>query len=168
VVTGLSNAVNYRFVVHAINAVGESVASSETGVVTPSGTAPAPPPVVPAPAPGSGPTVTEPAAVVEIDTTAATSVEVRIPGYVSAPQGTVRVVNPTGQPVEISGGLLTASLEVADARPAPVPIGLINAEVQRKFKIVTRTTSGTPSVVSTAIVQINKNGGWAINSWEVQ
>ncbi len=64
--------------------------------------------------------------------------------------------------------MLAASFDIADSRPAPVPIGLENPIVQRTFRIVTETTSGSPHMVSSAIVQVNQGGGWAINSWEVQ
>ena len=49
-----------------------------------------------------------------------------------------------------------------------VPIGLVNPVVQRTFRITSTTTSGSPTVTSTAIVQINQNGAYAINSWVVQ
>ena len=51
---------------------------------------------------------------------------------------------------------------------APVPIGLDNPVVQRTFRIVTETVNGFPHVISSAIVQVNQGGAWAINSWEVQ
>ena len=40
----------------------------------------------------------------------------------------------------------------------PVPIGLENTIVQRTFKIVSETTSGSPHMVSSAIVQVNQGG----------
>jgi hypothetical protein len=33
------------------------------------------------------------------------------------------------------------------------------------FKITTTTTSGTPAITSTALVQVNQNGAYAVNSW---
>jgi hypothetical protein len=38
--------------------------------------------------------------------------------------------------------------------------------VQRKFRIVSTTDAGNET--STAVVQVNQNGAYAINSWEVQ
>ncbi len=49
-----------------------------------------------------------------------------------------------------------------------VPIGLVNPIIQRTFKIVSTTRPARPRVTSTAIVQINQNGAYAVNSWEVQ
>ena len=64
--------------------------------------------------------------------------------------------------------MLAASFDVVDSRPAPVPIGLENTIAQGTFKIVSETTSGSPHMVSSAIVQVNQGGGYAVNTWEVQ
>ncbi len=71
-------------------------------------------------------------------------------------------------PSSINGGVLAASFDVVDSRPAPVPIGLENTIAQGTFKIVSETTSGSPHMVSSAIVQVNQGGGYAVNTWEVQ
>jgi hypothetical protein len=95
---------------------------------------------------------------------------VSIPGYVSVPMGVVKVTNPTGKAVTIAGGVLAAQYVIADSRagsPAvaqSVPIGFLESIVQRTFRIV--STNGLTK--STAVVQVNQNGAYAINSWEVQ
>ena len=100
-----------------------------------------------------------------------------IPGYIAVPQGIVRVNNPHGlgtsdNPVSLTGGIVAAAFRVIDDRAVEgeltVPIGLVNPVVQRTFRITSTTSSGNPKITSTAIVQINQNGAYAINSWVVQ
>jgi len=174
VVTGLAALPDpdlHVFRVVATNMIGASAPSVPSAGVA-LGTDP-----VPDPEPDDTelePFVPEP--IVDFDLASASPVVVQVPGYVSIPQGRFRIHNPTGQPVTIEGGVLAASFDVLDGRagdpadPADqsVPIGFIETVVQGKFRIVSETTSGTPRVVSTAIVQVNQNGGYAINSWEVQ
>ena len=64
------------------------------------------------------------------------------------------------------GGITAASFDVTDTRAAPVPIGLKDGIVLRKFKIVSTTNAGAET--STAIVQVKEQGAYGINSWEVQ
>jgi hypothetical protein len=91
---------------------------------------------------------------------------------VSIPQGRLLVDNPNGQTVEIYGGVLAARFDVIDSRSADgeapdgndsIPIGFKDAVVQRKLRIVSSTTDAT----SRAVIQVNQNGAYAINSWEV-
>ncbi len=93
-----------------------------------------------------------------------------IPGYVSVPMGVLKVTNPTGKSVTMGGGVLAAQYVIADSRagtPAvaqTVDIGFLESIVQRTFRIV--STNGLTK--SIAIVQVNQNGAYAVNSWEVQ
>jgi hypothetical protein len=159
--------------VTATNLMGASAPSAATAPVQPVGSPyvpPEEPPVV------VGPHL--PVPVVDVDLTAPpganAAVVVEVPGYVSVPQGRLRIANPHGHAVAFRGGLLAATIDVADTRagdppaPASLPIGFIETIVQRKFRIVSETTEGTPHLVSTAIVQVNRNGAYAINSWEVR
>jgi hypothetical protein len=171
---------DYTFTVTATNQLGTSTPSSPslTGLlILPAvGASPADPIAVPP----AEVLPYEPDPVVKIDLTGTHSAVIDIPGYVSVPMGLVSIQNPsglgdeTGSTVAISGGILAAGFRVADGREdlasgkLTVPIGLINPVVQRTYKIVSRTTSGLPEVVSTAVVQINQNGAYAVNSWEVQ
>ena len=47
-------------------------------------------------------------------------------------------------------------------------MGVSEVVVQLVLLIRSETSSGTPKVTSDAIVQVNKNGGYAVNSWVVQ
>jgi hypothetical protein len=163
VVPGLLPATPYTFTVEATNAAGTSAvstpsAAAQTGVLPPPTWAAGDP--LPDP-PGQIP-------IIDLALTTTTAVDILVPGYISIPQGRLRVTNPHGLNVVLDGGALAASMEITDARPAPVPIGFENPVVQRTFRIVTETKGGSPHMVSSAIVQINEGGGWAINSWEVQ
>ena len=70
--------------------------------------------------------------------------------------------------ISFGGGVLTAQIGVTGTPPAAFQMGLLNPVVQKTFKIVTETTSGSPKLISTALVQVNETGGNAVNSWVVQ
>ena len=110
---------------------------------------------------------------VEIDlvpgiTKASAPVEVSIDSYVSIAQGRLKVVNPQAHDVDIVGGVLAAMYDVQDGRasgPGTVRVGYEAAEIQRKMEIVSSTDDGRTT--STAIVQINQTGAWAVNFWRI-
>ena len=60
----------------------------------------------------------------------------------------------------------STALDGPPAGPGTVDIGFLETVVQRKFRIVSTTDAGHET--STAVVQVNQNGAFAINSWEVQ
>ncbi len=96
-------------------------------------------------------------------------VEIDIPGYTSIAQGRLLVDNPLGYDVSVMGGVIAAQYDIDDGRntgPGTVSIGYVGIEVQRRLKIVTTNSGGAER--STAIVQVNQNGAYAVNSWEVQ
>jgi hypothetical protein len=154
--------------VEATNVIGTSTPSAPSPVATPALALGDPPAWDPGePLPPLTPELVAPTPIIDFALTTTTPVEFVVPGYVSVPQGVFHVDNPNGLDVRIEGGVLAAAMDIADSR-SPARIGLDNPIIQRTFKIITETTSGAPHVVSSAIVQINQNGGWAINSWEVQ
>lgn len=110
--------------------------------------------------------------VVQVNLTTATTARVVIPGYISAPQGVVAVTTAAGatasKTVQLTGGVLAASIDLGAARPAVFKLGLDNPIVLQTFKIVSTTTSGTPVVTSSAVVQLKENGAFAVNSWQTQ
>jgi len=84
------------------------------------------------------------------------------------PQGRFRVANPNGADVRFIGGILAAQFDITDSRgstPQSVPIGFVEVIVQRVLRLVSTTAGRETSV---AIVQVNQNGAYAVNSWEVQ
>jgi hypothetical protein len=114
-----------------------------------------------------------PTPVVEIDLVpgiakADNPVEVNIGSYMSIAQGRIKVDNPQGHDVNITGGIMAAMYDITDSRntgPGTVKIGYEAAEIQRKMEIVSTTHDGRTT--STAIVQINQTGAWAVNSWRL-
>jgi hypothetical protein len=168
---------DYVFQVTATNELGNSSPSPQSTTVSlippVTGESPADPPVV-------APVMVapyEPDPIIDIHLPATNPVVIDIPGYISVPQGVVRVNNPHGlgtaeSPVALTGGIVAAAFRVYDDRAVDgqltVPIGLVNPVVQRTFRITSTTSSGKPKVTSTAVVQINQNGAYAINSWVVQ
>jgi len=156
----------YTFIVVASNAVGASDPSLPNPVPVIPALGLGNPPALPPP-PAIPPFV--PIAVLEIDLTDAAAATIDIPGYLAIPQGRFSVVNPNGFEVTIAGGVLASQLDVADARatgPQTVNIGFLETIVQRKFRIVSTTGQGQES--SVAVVQVNQNGAYAVNSWVVQ
>ena len=157
----------YSVKVTARNAIGASTASTLPLVslaLPPGETYVAP--VVPPHPPYSPPPV------VDISSATANDVIVFIPGYISAPQGVVRVsVDPGGDPsamtVALDGGVLAAWIDVSTTRPSSFSLGLNNPSTQRVIRIVTDLSDGS-GMTSDAIVQVNETGGWAVNSWVVQ
>jgi hypothetical protein len=119
--------------------------------------------------------------IVQLDLPSASSAKVRIPGYIAVPQGTVEVNNPNGHAITVIGGILAAkiSMPVVDGRvtgpactgaPTPgvncVDLGFESESVQKRLRIVSTTPDGIEE--SVAVVQVNENGAYAVNSWEVQ
>ena len=117
------------------------------------------------------------APIVEIGLDGQQSADILVPGYVVAPQGRITIDTSAGRgankSVRFNAGATAASLELNKAYastelPATFVLGIANPVIQKTFKLVSTSTSTTPRVTSTAIVQINQNGAYAINSWMVQ
>jgi hypothetical protein len=113
-----------------------------------------------------------PPPVVDITMTSNNPVTFIVPGYVSTPQGVVRVdlaggANAGNKQVRLDGGVLAAWMLLGDDnQPSVFAMGLENPTVQRVIRI--ETTVDGADITSTGIVQINESGGWAVNSWVVQ
>jgi hypothetical protein len=169
-VDGSGNAnLGYRFVVTATNAVGvspESVHVPAPAVFAFDGD-PVPPPVEPE-EPVVEPRVpTYPIVDLQLGHDVPTSVYV--PGYIAVPMGRVSVDNPNQHDVQLIGGLLASTFVIDDVTAA----GAVNSAglgyqsdivLQRKIRLV--SSAGNTS--ASAVVQINDDGNFAINSWVVQ
>lgn len=115
---------------------------------------------------------TDSTAIITVSFTGSGAATFYVPGYVSVPQGIVSVAigagKGAGKSVQLVGGLLGAAFgQTTDSSVAAgaVQVGMVNRVVQRTFKIVATTASGAPRVTSTAVVQVNDFGEFAINSW---
>jgi hypothetical protein len=69
--------------------------------------------------------------------------------------------------ISLLGGVLAALFTQGTASPATQQLGIVNRVIQKTFKVVSSTTSGTPLIVSTALVQINDYGEYVVNSWDI-
>jgi len=110
--------------------------------------------------------------IIDINLTTTEKLKIKIPGYVSVPQGSMSLVVGAGANVNkwisFGGGILTAQMAVPALAPDFLQLGLLNPVVQQTFKIVTTTTGSGPKVTSVAQVQVNETGGYAVNSWVIQ
>lgn len=109
------------------------------------------------------------AAVIDIILTGTNTSTLYIPGYVSVPQGGINITIGAGKgankSIQMIGAVLAAQFTQSADMPADNQLGMVNRIVQKTFKIVSTTTSGTPVVTSIAIVQVNDFGQSAVNSW---
>lgn len=107
-------------------------------------------------------------AVIDITAAGSQPVTVDIPGYVSVPQGrvAVTVADAAAGSVRLDGGLLAAWVDLACDTGCAV--GQSNEPTQRVVRIVTEAAAGGAATRSDAVVQINSNGAWMVNSWEVR
>jgi len=109
------------------------------------------------------------AAVIDIQLTGVNAASIYIPGYVSTPQGAINITVGAGmgvnKSIQMIGGVLAAVFTQSVDVPADNQLGMVNRIVQKTFKIVSTTTSGTPKITSIAIVQVNDFGEFAVNSW---
>ncbi len=115
--------------------------------------------------------VTAACPIIDLKFTNTATVQVKIPGYISVPQGSISLSTTTGMGtgkwLSLGGGILAAQMGVTGITPEFMQLGLLNPVVQKTFKIVTETISGNPKVTSIALVQVNETGGHAVNSWVV-
>jgi hypothetical protein len=139
----------------------------------------------PTPAPPRMPRVAGPVIVtpiVDFSTTTGTKLDVKIGGYVSVPQGRVVIsaFDPSNVTVLMSGGVLAGTFDLDD--PSGIPSGtppwagssgsglevlFDNPIAQKRVRIISRVT-GDAEASSDAIIQVNRSGSLAINSWVVQ
>jgi hypothetical protein len=110
-------------------------------------------------------------AIIDVNLTTAGPATLWIPGYVGVPQGYINVSVAPGMSaaknVQMVGGVLAGWWAQTVDQPETLNLGIINRVVQKTFKVVSRTTAGSPQVVSTAIVQINDYGEYVVNAWEI-
>ena len=126
----------------------------------------------PTPCPPPPAAVTAACPIIDINFTTAAKVKIKIPGYVSVPQGSMSLMVGSGANVNkwisFGGGILAGQMSVPSLAPDYLQLGLLNPVVQQTFKIVTTTIGGDTKVTSVAQVQVNETGGYAVNSWVIQ
>ncbi|MEP1124150.1 MAG: hypothetical protein ABJH68_09710 [Ilumatobacter sp.] len=167
----------YEFVVTATNAINEthntsspllksapSAPSNRTAVHNGSGTVgTAPAPVVP-----TAPTYV-PDPLVDVNLSGGGSSNVVVTGYLSAPMGRVRVVNPNAASNRVSlvGGVVSGTYDVANADTTATKVGFEDAVLQRTIAITTTLAGSNRRSIMT--VQINANAAdLVVNSWVTQ
>jgi len=111
--------------------------------------------------------------IIDISLTGAGVATVYVPGYIAVPQGRINVTVGAGmgadKSVQLVGAVLAARVTHTTDLPVDLQMGFVNRVVQKTFKVVSETdpAAGKPHVVSTAVVQINDYGEYAINSWVI-
>jgi hypothetical protein len=116
------------------------------------------------------PVIRMPEPIVDLTTTSAADVDISIAGYIAVPQGHVAVgaAVPSATSVSLSGGLVAGQVLLDPAGvPGTLDVWFDNPIAQKRVRIRS-TSSGDYSAVSDAVVQVNRSGSIAINSWVVQ
>jgi hypothetical protein len=117
------------------------------------------------------PAVPDNAAIVEVNLTQPTTTTVSVPGYVDVPQGrfliSIGAGLGTNAAINFDGGVLARTIEVPGDSPAKFKIGVSEVVTQLVLRLKSMTTTGTPVVTSDAVVQVNANGAYAVNTWAV-
>jgi hypothetical protein len=110
-------------------------------------------------------------AIIDFSFTGANTGTFWVPGYVAVPQGRINInvtaTSAVKKNISLLGGVLAALFTQGAASPATQQLGIVNRVIQKTFKVVSTTTSGTPIEVSTALVQINDYGEYVVNSWDI-
>ena len=170
---GLVRGAEYDVTLHAINELGESPAGSPRSLVFLDGltdpqvdalvlSTPPPPPAAPA-------IYRTPPAIIDVVASSASPIELDIAGYVSMPQGRIEIdggSSPDQHAVRLTGGAVTARIDVANLGTNS-RIEFENPSTQKTILIVT-TVNGDYDARAEAVVQVNANAGWALNSWEAE
>ena len=170
-VDGLVRNQSYDVVVHATNALGESAPGTPRSLTFLNGLDDTqvanlplyePPPPPPAPL-----TLRVPDPIIDVRATSADPIELRVAGYVSIPQGRIALDgggSPTAHRVGILGGAVAARIDAANLAPG-FEVGLDNPTTQKTILLRT-TVDGDYDARAEAVLQVNANFGWALNSWE--
>lgn len=171
-VDGLVRNQSYAIDVRAANSLGESVPGTPPRSLTfLNGLNDAqvanlplyePPPPPPTPA-----ILRVPDPIIDVRSASADPIEFRVAGYVSIPQGRIALDgggSPTAHRVGIVGGAVAARIDVANLAPG-FEVGLDNPTTQKTI-VLTTTVDGDYDARAEAVLQVNANFGWALNSWE--
>jgi prepilin-type N-terminal cleavage/methylation domain-containing protein len=124
--------------------------------------APGQPPVFPG--------IRVPDAILEFTTTGSDNTSITIIGYIAVPQGRVEIgaADPSSTSISMLGGFVAGDMWLD---PAGVPSNLVvefDNPIAQKTVRLNSTVTGRYNAMSQAIVQVNKSGSIAINSWLVQ
>ena len=111
-------------------------------------------------------------AIIDVNLTTTNAAALWLPGYVVVPQGYIKLAvsnaaATVNKSVQLAGGVLAAYFTQTVDKPSVAKYGIINRVVQKTFQVVSSTTTGSPPIVSSAIVQINDYGEYVVNAWEI-
>lgn len=123
-----------------------------------------PPPPPPAPA-----ILRVPDPIIDVRAASADPIVLRVAGYVSIPQGRVAFdggTAPEAHRVGLLGGVVAARIDVANLALG-WDVGLDNPTTQKTILLST-TVDGRYDATAQAVIQVNANFGWALNSWEAE
>jgi hypothetical protein len=123
------------------------------------------------PAPDTTPTLSagQRTAILDFTIEHSADVEVSIAGYVSVPQGRIALgsVSPADSMIAMTGGVVAADIDIDPAGAPTLDIRFDNPIAQKRIRIVS-VVDRRYAATSTAVVQVNRSGSIAINSWIVQ
>lgn len=110
-----------------------------------------------------------PSPVIDVQLTSSAVVDIDVAGYIAVPQGHVLIdaVDPAGKTVDLTGGMVAAQIRLGTA-PSGLQVEFANPIAQKRVRLRSTATSGGYTAVSDAVLQVNRSGSVAINSWFVQ
>lgn len=168
---GLVRGQAYTVVVYATNALGESVDGPAVPLVHLYGLTDdevaALPTYEPPPPPPEPSQFRVPDPVIDVRATGTAPIDMRVTGYVSIPQGRVAFdggPSPDSHEVLLLGGAVTARIDTENTGPG-FAVRLDNPTTQKTILLST-TYDGRYDARAEAVVQVNSNFGWGLNSWE--
>ncbi|MGI9645148.1 MAG: hypothetical protein ACR2O6_07555 [Ilumatobacteraceae bacterium] len=106
--------------------------------------------------------------ILDLRTTTSTPTDIKIEGYVVLPQGRVAIdaADPATMSLEMLGGAVAGAIDLG-TEPGNLDVKLDNP-VSQKRVLIEATVASPYAARSVAIVQLNRSGSIAVNSWFVQ
>ena len=124
---------------------------------------------VPQPSPTMSTGLRVPPAILDFSTSTGTLLDLRIDGYIAIPQGRLELnaAVPEQVSVSITGGVVAGSIQLDQALvPSELfDIGFDNPTAQKRVRIISDVVG--EGIRADAVIQVNRSGSLAINSWVV-
>ncbi len=115
------------------------------------------------------PTIEDVTPILDLTVDGTARVDIRIAGYIAVPSGRILISggNPTTTTVALTGGVVAATIDVDAAASPALEVRYDNPIGQKRIRIES-VADLDYTATATAVVQVNRSGTVAINSWIVE